>query len=428
MMPFPKSIKILMAFFKKLLILTTCGMLLTVGSFADLKSLTGNLIFDIQGDGIPEASLNSTGFFIGTSSGSSNLNVQGNAIVTGSLSVGSSVSSASSNLFVSGSLGLTPQVVSSSGNLLESGSSTMVLADTSTQNITLNLPYAGNVQGRTYMIKKVSASNNLVITSSGNSIDGDTSILFPANSSLFYISVISNGREWYKLNSSSGSNTIASDNLVGWWKLDENSIGTVTDSSGRGNHGTHQNFSSANVGLSGHVGSCAKFLKTINPGLVNLGTTIDTTGWSEMTITAWINPNSNPWEGSILSSSNGVFNFACHNSDGDSLHSLRMYIKCSGGDIQYNGDSAQVSSNIWSHVAVSLKRSDNFYLYVDGSLKASTAFLAFFGTILTPNTTFMGNTNQAVGNSYGGYLDDVRIFNKKLSQEEIVQIMGGKSF
>ena len=402
------------------------GVLLAHFSYADVKSTKGNLIFDVQSDGIPEATLNSSGFSIGTNSGSSNLQVQGNALVTGSLMVGSSASASSSNLVVSGSIGFSTQTLNSSANLLESGSSTMVFADTSTQDITINLPYAGNVHGRTYTIKKISASNNLVITSSGNSIDGVSSMLFPASSNLSRITTFSDGREWFLLDSSLDSNTVASSNLVGWWQLDESSLGTVTDKSGRGNHGTHQNFSSANVGLSGHAGKCALFAQKNTPSLINLGSSIDCTGWTEMSITAWINPQGNPYESSILSSSNGVFNFACHNSDGDSLHSMRMYVKSSTFDTFYQGVSAQAISNVWSHVAVTVKSNNNFDLYVNGALKV-TSVTGNNGTFLTPNITYMGNTNAAAGNSYGGYLDDVRIFNKKLSALEVYQIMGGKA-
>lgn len=173
-------------------------LLLHYCSFADVKSIEGHIKFDVQSNGQSEMLLNSTGLAIGEShSPSANLEVQGNALISGTLSVGSSTTG-SSNLNISGSFGYGLSTYSSNATL---GDSSFVLADTSSQDITLTLPYAGNVNGRLYKIKKTSTQNILTLHGGGNTIDDRSEFLF-GSGNLGYMNVISNGSEWYILDQS----------------------------------------------------------------------------------------------------------------------------------------------------------------------------------------------------------------------------------
>ena len=116
--------------------------------FSEVKSTTGQILFDVNGDTVGEAFLNSTGLGLGVTP-ASNLHVMGNAIISQNLSIGGV--SGSSNLNLHGTLSMAVQSVSANAIL---SNYSIILADSSSSNITLTLPYAGNVVGREYWIKK----------------------------------------------------------------------------------------------------------------------------------------------------------------------------------------------------------------------------------------------------------------------------------
>jgi len=103
--------------------------------------------------------LSTDGLGISTATPAANLHVSGNSIISDKLSIGSS-SSATSTLFIMGTMGYSVQTVSD--NVTLSGNS-YVLVNTSAGNITVTLPSASSVAGRLYTIKKITASNNLIV-------------------------------------------------------------------------------------------------------------------------------------------------------------------------------------------------------------------------------------------------------------------------
>ena len=210
---------------------------------AAIKSSTGTIKFDRNNDGNPEMSLNSTGLGVGTTTPSANLHVAGNAVVTGDLSVGGSTV-ASSNLHVQGSIGMNYQTISSdSQNILSS----WILADSSSDNITLTLPNASGVSGYIYNIKKISTSNTVTVVG-GESLDGNYNVVLQAGS-LGSLKVYASNDKWYILEMSSDGTQegfswlLSSANLLLW--LDASDSSTIThsgnvsqwdDKSGNNNH------------------------------------------------------------------------------------------------------------------------------------------------------------------------------------------------
>lgn len=205
---------------------------------ASVRSST-NVIHFSTSDQQQAMTLTTTGLGIGVTP-SSNLHVSGNTLVSTSLSVGS-LGNASANLSISGTFGVSPLLTTSNTTIV---SNSMVLADTSSSNIDVTLPYAGNVQGRKINVKKISQSNELWVLGGGNMIDNVSSLKL--SGSITSCELISDGQQWYLLNGASNicfKPTLTS-NCVLW--LDAMDAGSITktgnattqwsDKSGRGNH------------------------------------------------------------------------------------------------------------------------------------------------------------------------------------------------
>lgn len=132
---------------------------------ADVKSTSGTLRFDSDGDGSAEVVLNDTGLGIGITP-STNLEVSGNSIFTGTMAIG--VENASSNLSVSGTISQSSSTLSdNTSSLLHS----LNFLDTSSGNLRVDLPSPSTITGTTFTFKKTTHSNNVVIASSSG-IDG----------------------------------------------------------------------------------------------------------------------------------------------------------------------------------------------------------------------------------------------------------------
>ena len=175
--------------------LALLAMVILSSVHADVRSTNGTINFDTNFDGVAEAVLNGTGFGLGLTTPSANLQVAGNAIVSGTMVVGGTSNTSGSNLHVSGSWGFSVQTVTSNTTL--SGNS-VVLADTSAGNITLTLPGAFTVSGRMYTVKKTSNSHSVLLRWIGGAVLELTS----GTSSYPSAQVISDGSTWHVIGQS----------------------------------------------------------------------------------------------------------------------------------------------------------------------------------------------------------------------------------
>lgn len=390
-------------------------------SQADVKSSNGTIKFDAESDNQAEMTLNATGLGIGVLP-STNLHIQGNAIVSSQLFIGNN--SGSSNLNLHGTMGYNFQTVSSNTTL--SGNS-IILVDSFSDNITLTLPYAGNVQGRLFHIKKISTSNSVWISGGGNLIDDTNVIELPASNDLGSVKLISDGLQWYKIEQKDISQTIAAANLVAWWKLDEASTATtILDSSSNGYNGSIEGITSDNVGVSGLFNKAINFNRSeADNRLVVSG--IDMNNWSALSVSVWVyyrGDGGGSDEHGVISNwdtGNNKAGFLIR-IDPSVSDRIEAYVQGSPGGTgaQSRGEYSDllVPKNTWSHIVMTYD-----------SVAGLNTYLNTVGASLNPKAA-NGNLNNVSSNDlyighewsndwYDGLVDDVKIYNRALTPTEI---------
>jgi hypothetical protein len=202
--------------------------------------------------------------------------------------------------------------------------------------------------------------------------------------------------------------------LVGWWTFDEGSGNIAADSSGNGNDGTLNG--PLEWTTEGKIGGAMAFTGPYNFVLVEDAPSLNMT--QEITIAAWINPS---WTGNnrILQKSSG---------GGDNQYRL---IKEGGNNIRVHFPPApnfEITGNLppqgeWTHLAATYDHS-MIRVYYDGVVVGETAFSDNLG--VSDGQLFIGNkwAQAPAGDEFNGIMDDVRIYNRALTQSEI-QRLGG---
>jgi hypothetical protein len=395
-------------------------------NWANVVSTTGNLLFDINSDDRSEATLNQNGFGLGTVPSQANLQVQGNAIITTQLNIGSNTTG-TSNLNISGTYGLTQKTYTQSANL---GEYSICFADSSSSNVTLVLPYAGNATGRVYSIKAISSLNKVWLTA-GNQIDSQGVLEIPTSANLGSLSVISNGSSWSIIKQFGNQNEVASDNLVAWYKLDETS-GTVIYDSARGEHATLTDSGGNTSIVTGKHQYGRQFDGSVNSGAEvkcqSSGNTRNLQNGS-FSISAWYYPNA-------LAPNNGVV---------DDRHSIvvqpgfhrglvyRYTGKFSMGDWDTGGtphfanDTTVYPVQNWYHlVGVRDAQNENMLLYVNGVHTATDSYAGATLRTMTTDWRFGRSSITSTQTPAHGIIDDVRMYSKALSHDEIKALFANR--
>jgi hypothetical protein len=186
-----------------------------------------------------------------------------------------------------------------------------------------------------------------------------------------------------------------SEDVISWWRAN----GDFVDETGL-NPATGTLFGD---GLSGGAfrfdGSNAVRIPE-QTGL-NVGT--NATGFS---YECWIRPDSN-------SGNEFLLGWSGENYLRRSSQTLSAYFKPMGSSTTYINASAALSSNSWTHaVAVFDNAADSYTLYVNGVPAASVAVT----TNLVTTGTF------SIGSGYKGRLDEVAVYNRALTREEVAEI------
>ncbi len=200
--------------------------------------------------------------------------------------------------------------------------------------------------------------------------------------------------------------------LVGYWNFDENSGTVASDSSGNGNLGQLTNGASW---TSGKIGSGVVFdgvddrVLIGNPSALNFGTGQD------FTISVWIKGLDTTQAQKIISKRSS--------SDG-----YQLRFNSPGSFIWRIDEPATITDTIapahplnglWRHIVTGRSGSQHF-LYIDGTLVKTSTDNTSESVQSTENLS-IGN-DQGSNEAFNGSVDEVRIYNRGLSAQEIIDI------
>lgn len=375
----------------------------------------GQVDFDVNNDGNAEMTLAGNGLGVSTESPSTNLHVTGNTIITSSVIIGGNVNSSNSNLHVQGTIGFSNQSVSTGSHIVANTS--MVFADTSSGNVTVQLPDAGANANLILTIKRTSDQNTLFLAGGGNYVEGFSTMEFPSGN-YTSITLINNGDSWYILDFSDNLTNVleevSTDNLVLWWKLDETSGNIVTD------------YSSA-ANMSGNLTNSHLFAGNTTTGVLDnaliLNDSEDTVLYEAASNLSYRSYSYSLWAKYTANSSDAIsteptidgkagFVWASSNQF---YHMAAYHQLDTGAYVSTNIQSTStLSANTWYHIAVSWDNaSDNLKLYLNGTYESgnvAATWMSGTNIVLTnPGTHSVSETT----------LDELRFFDKAIGPGEV---------
>jgi len=200
--------------------------------------------------------------------------------------------------------------------------------------------------------------------------------------------------------------------LVGWWSLDEGSGSVAVDWSGHDNHG---NIVGEPQWVDGQVGGA---LELDGENWVDCGNPADLQIIGPMTIACWVNPAALGYDQGFVAL-NGSYAFKVSDFQNSPDH-LRF---TTPGVLDHDAYNAILNNDEWQHVAVTFEPDTvrGAIFYIDGveiDRVDSSALSGGAGPFLIGN-------NQWAGQRFVGLIDDVRVYNRILTAEEITQAMRG---
>ncbi|MCK4574380.1 MAG: LamG domain-containing protein, partial [candidate division Zixibacteria bacterium] len=210
---------------------------------------------------------------------------------------------------------------------------------------------------------------------------------------------------------------ISEPNLIGSWKLDDGSGTTALDSSGHGNHGTLGNNPQW---VFGYDGGAIEF-----DGMNYIDLPTGLIGTDKGSVCMWIKTTQDT-QGHIFYGSEEV--------DGDGFggqNEFHINMR-SGGRAEFfleGGDAGDVrvrtsavNDDTWHHIAATWDAAEDMIVYVDGINPESSSHN---GNIFNLIGRIRLGSPSDYERYYFGSLDDVRLYDYVLTQEEIAETMKG---
>jgi len=215
---------------------------------------------------------------------------------------------------------------------------------------------------------------------------------------------------------------------VGHWKLDEGEGDVAVDSSGRGNDGMISNLNGG-LGLDGSVwvddperGTVISFNGTAEGAFVRAGDIPQMTLTNDFTWAFWAKHNAeNTADNDIILG---------NRKDENAVDFVpRQFIKFTPTKFEWhmngNGDDNldydDIPADVWLHHAV-VKTADQLTYYRNG-IEASSG--TFTQPLDFPQPLFFGGDNEgAEGENWSGLMSDVRIYNRALTENEVIGLAG----
>ncbi|MGH8572725.1 MAG: LamG-like jellyroll fold domain-containing protein, partial [Gammaproteobacteria bacterium] len=207
--------------------------------------------------------------------------------------------------------------------------------------------------------------------------------------------------------------------LLAAYAFNETSGTATLDGSGNGNAGTLTNGAAFAAGKNGNAVS----LDGVND-FVNLGnpTSLRLTG--SMTLSAWINAQTFPFDDATIVSkrSNGEVGFQLDTTIDRGPRTIGLKLTSASGSNVFRYGATSLQLNTWYHIAgVYNAATQTLNVYLNGQLDNGL----LLGTVTTTqqNSTQKVHIGQRPGMpgtyNFAGKIDDVRLYNRALTQSEI---------
>jgi len=201
--------------------------------------------------------------------------------------------------------------------------------------------------------------------------------------------------------------------LVGYWKMDEGGGTNTVDASGYGNSGT---LSASATWQAGKLNQAVKFDGFSSNDYVDVGLS-QIINPAKFTLAAWISP----------ADVSGLYNYIFSNARDccGSYNGIEMRITTNNlnGAI-WNGGKAEITSNTtiannsgWRFVAYSYD-GGFLKLYIDGILDKSSGTALGVGSPASFGS-YIGRMGSGAQYDFNGGIDDLRVYNRALSDQEI---------
>jgi hypothetical protein len=199
----------------------------------------------------------------------------------------------------------------------------------------------------------------------------------------------------------------ATTGLVAQYTFNEGAGSTVIDASGNNNLGT---IIGATWSPSGKYGNALSFNGTSNRVDIVDSSSLHLS--SAMTLAAWVNPTlvSSVWQDVIYKGSVNYYLMAS-SSNGGSPGGGGTF----GGSTQGTFAPTPLTANTWTYLAATYDGSA-IRLYVNGTLVSTTAKT---GAITSSSNLLQIGGNTISGQYFSGKIDEIRIYNRSLTQAEI---------
>jgi hypothetical protein len=203
------------------------------------------------------------------------------------------------------------------------------------------------------------------------------------------------------------SNAQTATGLVAAYNFDEAAGPTIADRSGNGHTGTIAGA----TWVAGRTGGALSFDGVNDWVTVNDAPALSLT--TAMTLEAWVMPSTVvDWQTVILKESSAGLAYSLYSSNLSGTAS--GYARIGGADRDATAPT-RLPVNVWSHLAATYDGTA-LRLYVNGALVATRAIT---GAVTTSALPLRFGGNASWGEFFNGGIDDIRIYNRALSQSEV---------
>jgi hypothetical protein len=221
--------------------------------------------------------------------------------------------------------------------------------------------------------------------------------------------------------------------LIGYWNLDEGTGNTAADSSENGNDLTRSGPAGWAPTDEARIGNSAYKNLSGNRGLFNKDTEV-LNGLTSFSVSVWVKSDRTDTD-------RGFLNFRTPNLDdhygfrydntgyqGGENNVIKAGVNTTGGTHQIES-SGNVQTTDWQHLVFTWRSGEPIKLYIDGVVDTlSYVGAPVSGSITGTSKVRIGagpGDNRTGGVGWDGYIDDVRIYNRPLTQTEITTLASG---